>query len=123
MIAACPLACVIRLTKGKIAIVDPWWWVRLKRGRWRAVLRKGGWYALKITGKKGSYKYYYMHRVINQTPKGEECHHKNRNTLDEREENLENVTNPKHREIQLTSRITKFCQKKPMAGTCDLPII
>lgn len=123
MITACPFACVIRLTKGKIAIVDPWWWVKLNRKGWKAVLRKGGWYALKITGKKGRYKYHYMPRIIKGTPKGAECHHQNRNTLDNREENLENVTGIKHREIQQLSRITKYRQKKPDAGCCDLPII
>lgn len=123
MIAACPLACVIRLTKGKIAIVDPWWWVSLNRRGWRAVLRTGGWYALRITKQNGRYKYEYMHRIIAQTPKGLECHHKNRNTLDNREANLENKTVPDHRNIQQIARIAKRRQPKPAAGTCDLPMI
>lgn len=123
MIAACPLACVVRLTKGKIAIVDPWWWVRLNRHGWRAVLRKGGWYALKITGKKGRYKYHYMHRIVNQTPPGYETHHKNRNTLDNREANLETISSPNHRKLAQMSRISRCHQKKPEAGCCDLPMI
>lgn len=122
-IAACPLDCVIRLTKGKIAIVDPWWWVKLNRHGWKAVLRKGGWYARKTTGKKGRWKYFYMHRIINNTPKGYDTHHKNRNTLDEREENLESKTPSRHKEIQRQSRITKYHERKPYAGCFDLPMV
>jgi len=121
-IGACPLACYIRLTKGKIAIIDPWWFVELNRHGWKAVKRKGGWYALKTIGKRKPYKYFYMHRIIMNTPKGMECHHKNRNTLDNREANLENVTVERHRDIRQVSRLSKLHEKKPQAGTSDLPM-
>lgn len=123
MIAACPLACYIRLTKGKIAIVDPWWWVRLRRNKWKAQKRKGGWYAMYTVGKRGRYKYFYMHRIVNRTPKGIDTHHKNMNTLDNREANLESVTREKHREIWQLSRIAKYRQPKPSPGGCDLPMM
>jgi len=123
MIAACPLSCVIRLTHGKIAIIDPWWWVQIHHYYWQAKLGQGGWYAFRHYRYKGKKCIQFMHRLIAGTPKGMECHHKFRNTLDNREECLKNVTIAKHSAIRIAARITRFKYSNPDSGCHDLPMI
>jgi HNH endonuclease len=85
---------VIPLTKGKEAIVDnaayPWlsqfnW--HLAVGQWD----KMGYAARRIRVKKQRF-YIFMHHVILPRIKGHEIDHINRNTLDNRKENLRYVT-------------------------------
>ena len=123
MIAACPLACFIHLTHGKIALVDPWWWVQIHHYFWQAKLGRGGWYAFRHYRYKGRKCIQFMHRLIMNTPKGMECHHKFRNTLDNREECLENVTPSEHSAIRKAARIAGFSLAFPDSGCCDLPMI
>lgn len=123
MIAACPLCCYIRLTKGMISMVDPWFWVRVKRFQFRAIKQRGGWYAQQKIQAYPKDKYAYMHRLVMGSPRGMEVHHKNRNTLDNREENLEIVDAGTHRRRERAARITKYCEPKPEPGCCDLPMV
>lgn len=103
----CFLGGRIRLTEGKVAVVDPEDWVVLNRHIWRAKLGRGGWYAqCKIT-RKGRTKYLYMHRIIANTPPDKHCHHKNGNTLDERRANLENMVPGQHEELHKMLRIAR----------------
>lgn len=103
----CFLDCRIRLTEGKVAIVDPDVWVTLDRHVWRAKLGRGGWYAYRIQNIKGRKKYTYLHRLIANTPPGKHCHHKNGNTLDERRANLENMTPGEHEGLHRMLRISR----------------
>lgn len=107
MVEACPLCCSIALTKGKVALVDPWVWVYLKRTGWRAKKSRGGWYAYKPITINGKTHYVYIHRAIANCPKGKITHHKNRNTLDNRRANLDNMTENKHEQLHKMLRIAK----------------
>lgn len=100
--------CPLLLTKDKVAYIDPGVWVSINRNNWRAKKSKGGWYAYKIETRHGRKIYTYLHRFIMNTPKGQICHHKNGDTLDDRRSNLENVTPSHHEEIHKMRRITRF---------------
>lgn len=81
----------IPLTQGKIAIVDDDWFDSLTTHyTWCASLVGTRWYAVTSTfGKE------YMHQIVMENKphlKGMEIDHVNRNTLDNREENLRWVT-------------------------------
>ena len=73
----------IKLTKGKVAIVDNDDFEFLNIQKW--YLSSHG-YA--VTGKSP---HQYMHRIINKTPKNLLTDHINRNTLDNRKINLRNA--------------------------------
>lgn len=107
MLKACPLCCSIPLTQGKIALVDPWRWVRLNRKGWRAKLSRGGWYAYKIEGSVKKRHYIYMHRLIARTPRDKHCHHRNQNTLDNRDKNFENMKPDAHKDYHKMLRLAK----------------
>lgn len=112
MIIACPLCCSIPLTQGKFALVDPEIWVWLDRKNWRAKKSRGGWYAYKITRSSGKTRYAYMHRLINRAPAGKITHHKNGFTLDNRRENLQNMTESEHDNLHRMLKISKRRYRK-----------
>lgn len=109
MIDRCFLGCRIRLSGGKVALVDPGDWVKLNRKNWKAKLARGGWYAIRTTVVNGRKKYTYMHRLIMNTPKEEICHHRNGNGLDNRKLNLENMAPTEHDQL---SRMRRIARKK-----------
>ncbi len=80
----------IRLSHGLFALVDCHRYDEVTRHRWRATRSSSCFYATRKVRKGGYEKIIYLHRVIMNTPPGVDCHHKNRYTLDCREENLEN---------------------------------
>lgn len=87
---------VIPLTRGKVTMVSAHREATLKKFTWRAVQHKRSWYA-KATIIKGDKRIdLSMHRFIAQTPPGMVCHHINRNSLDNRDENLRNMSKEKH---------------------------
>jgi len=59
-------------------------------------------YIIRKTTIGGEKKTLRLHRVIMNTPKGYDCHHRNKNTLDVRKTNLVNCTKQEHRIIQKT---------------------
>lgn len=77
---------LIPLTQGKLAIVDDTDFEYLNKWCWYYDSTTG--YARRGEGNKRI----YMHRVINNTPKGLITDHINRNTLDNRRENLRTVS-------------------------------
>lgn len=103
----CFLACRIRLTEGKVAIVDPEDWVVLNRKVWRAKLGRGGWYAQAKIRRNGRTRYIYMHRLIANTPRDKHCHHKNGNGLDDRRLNLQNRDPGEHEQYHRMLRIAR----------------
>lgn len=91
-----PSFALIFLTQGKVAIVDPWRHAALSKFHWRAVQHKRSWYAKTTIYKDGKQIDISMHRFIARTPFGMVCHHRNHNSLDNRESNLENQTKLNH---------------------------
>lgn len=78
-------------------LLDDWDWLRLCKYKWR-VKDHGQDYKniVRTERKNGEHRTIYMHREIMNTPKGMECHHKERNTFDNRSEMLENLTKEEH---------------------------
>jgi hypothetical protein len=86
----------IKLTQGKIAIIDDEDLERVSGLKWCASFSpkyKGGAYVatsrIRIKGKE---KTVYLHRFVTQAEKGMQVDHKNRNTLDCRKQNLRIAT-------------------------------
>lgn len=75
----------IKLTQGKITVVDDEDFEWLSQYRW--CYSHG--YALRATNAGARI---YMHREVNKTPEGSETDHINRNKLDNRKVNLRSVT-------------------------------
>lgn len=95
----CPFYTFIKLTYGMVALVDPVDWLLYNRPGWKAKKSRGGWYAYRIDLINGHYKYTYLHRLIANTPTGMVCHHRNKNGLDDRRYNLQNMTPQEHEQL------------------------
>jgi len=87
---------LIPLGKNKYAIVDVADFEALSRYRWKLVKSRACSYACRQTHIDGRNVTIRMHRLIANTPDDQECHHRNRNTLDNRRANLENLYPPEH---------------------------
>lgn len=81
----------IELTQDQVALVDDEDYEYLSQWKWGAWWNKDtkSFYARR---NDRNIKTYLMHRVVATTPRGMICDHKNHNTLDNRKENLRNVT-------------------------------
>ena len=79
----------IQLTRGKKAIVDIEDFDYLNQWKWSCNYYG---YAIRSEGGRKNKKCIFMHRLINKTPKGFDTDHINRNTLDNRKENLRTAT-------------------------------
>lgn len=95
----------IELTRGKVAIVDLWHEAAIRKFTWRAVQHKRSWYAKTTIIKHGKQIDISMHRFIARTPFGLVCHHRNYNSLDNREQNLENMGKHFHNLLHQMNRI------------------
>jgi len=89
----------IVLVGGGEALVDEDLYDELSRYCWRAIRSGYGTYAIRRIAVKGRIVSVRMHRQIAKTPWGLVCHHKNRNTLDNRLANLNNMPDHLHRLI------------------------
>lgn len=96
---------VIKLTQGKVAIVDKDREPGIRKFSWRAVQHKRSWYAKTTIIKHGKQIDISMHRFIAHTPFGQVPHHKNLNSLDNREQNLENMSKPDHDALHRRDKI------------------
>ena len=102
----------INLTNNKIAIVDDDRYNALMKFQWRAVRKRGGWYAKTTIYKNGNRIDISMHRFVAKTPFGLVTHHRNRNTLDNRRANLINHTKACHNSLHANDNLLiKFQQK------------
>lgn len=99
----------IHLQDGKRVMVDTEDLTGLTKYKWRAVKASRLHYAKTTVGKPPHQVDLSMHRLIARTPKNQVCHHKNRNSLDNRRCNLENM-DPKEHELfhQHNNLIVKF---------------
>lgn len=80
---------LIRLTRGKIALISPADAPFICCNRWFAVKASADWYAARDIKIKGRQFRIYMHRFLLGCVGKEQGHHKNQNTLDNQRENLE----------------------------------
>lgn len=82
----------IKLTQGQEAKVDDHLFEYLNQWKWQARFDKhiNGFYAVRRVHKSGII---IMHRLIMNTPAGLVCDHINKDTLDNRVQNLRNCTN------------------------------
>jgi len=92
-----PRSRAVKLTKGKVAIVDSDLFDYLNQFYWRACKVGRRFYATRriwINGKPHDIK---MHREITQCPGWIKIHHIDHNTLNNRRDNLQQVTEREHR--------------------------
>lgn len=87
---------LIPLTQDKVAIVSASREAALLKFSWRAIQHKRSWYAKTTIVKNSRQVDISMHRFIARTPFGMVCHHDNKNSLDNRDENLINMTKEQH---------------------------
>jgi len=100
---------LIPLTKGLHAIIDAADFDKVSLYKWRAVKYHRSYYARSTHKTTGEKCHRSMHRLIAGTKKELVCHHRNRNTLDNRRDNLLNLTKNGHKFIHLNnSLIIKF---------------
>src|SRR3990167_9749261 len=98
---------IIRLNKGQSAIVDDDVFDYLNQWKW--YFNNQG-YAVRRPYIKGSGRKnqkcmtIHMHRLVNNTPNGMQTDHINRNKLDNRRENLRNVTDQQNK-FNLPTRV------------------
>jgi hypothetical protein len=92
----------IKLTQGKVALVDDGDFESLSRFTWHAHNNSGKWYAMRRTSRRADYRSIGMH---NEIMGALEIDHRNGNGLDNRKENLrlatrsQNIANSKlHRD-------------------------
>ena len=87
---------IIQTTNGINFIVDDSRFRWLNNFTWSAVKRRRAWYAHTWVGHPHNMRRAWMHRIVAKTPSGMVCHHKNRDSQDNRLENLENLTKKAH---------------------------
>ena len=90
---------LIPLSGGSNAIVDLEDFENLSQYTWYKIKQHGRPYAARKVCSKGSVHWVRMHRQIMHTPKGQVVHHKNRQGLDNRKANLQNMTDADHTEL------------------------
>jgi hypothetical protein len=84
----------IKLTQGKVAIVDDEDFDELNKYHWYAYQDQNNWYARRQVGGRGKQKTILLHREILNASRGSGIDHINGNGLDNRKENLRICTNP-----------------------------
>lgn len=111
----------IQLTQGQVALVDDEDYEYLNQWKWQARLdtKSGSYYAIRTEGTKPFHKTVYLAREIMNTPKNLECDHVNHNTLDNRKNNLRNVThsqNSKNRRLRSDNELKEKCISRHGTG-------
>lgn len=86
----------IPLGNGMYAIVDTDKLDVLLRFNWRAVKARRNWYAKATFKADDKYVTISMHRFLAKTRLPQICHHRNHNSLDNRIDNLENMSKFSH---------------------------
>jgi len=98
---------LIPLTHGKVAKVDLADFFTVGQWHWKAQKSAGAWYAVRCVVIDGVTKTIRMHRFLTGCPQGYEVHHKNKDSLDNRMENLLVVTPKMHRWIHSNNGFTE----------------
>jgi len=89
----------IPLQDGRFALCDPDWFDTLMNYTWYAKKSFSCWYAVRKVFYANSAFLVRMYRVIADTPAELVCHHINRNSLDNRRLNLQNMTQLEHAKL------------------------
>lgn len=104
----------IPLTKGFVAIVDDEDADLVQEFKWYAlVMRPNGIYAARTVWNKGNQRTEYLHRLLLNPPPGFHVDHKNRDTLDDRRENLR-VATPRQNMANAPARSGRFKGVRPL---------
>jgi hypothetical protein len=82
----------IKLTKGKVALVDDDDFERINQHKWHALPAHRTFYAVRNDLSTGVRKYVYMHKEIMNTPEGMETDHVDIDGLNNQKENLRIAT-------------------------------
>ena len=82
----------IKLTKGRVALVDDEDFEKLNQYKWQAILSCSNWYAIRAFQSNGKQKRILMHREIMNALPGVIIDHKFSDGLDNRKENLRPCT-------------------------------
>ena len=90
---------MIPVHPNKATIVDLDDFENLKKYKWYIIKQHGLPYAARKVTTNGKTYWVRMHRQIMHTKNGFVVHHKNRQTLDNRKQNLANLTDAEHQEI------------------------
>lgn len=104
------------LTHDKTAIVDLPVPAHLYDYKWVAVCWNFRWYAYSYRKVNGDKSGIAMHRLIANTPPNETTHHLNKNSLDNRQANLLNMTFRDHKQLH---GIRRFGRKKKVKTTIE----
>jgi len=89
----------IPLQRGMVAFCDPKWYPVLGKLHWYAKKSRGLWYACAKVIRNGKVTFLRMHRIVADTPPNMIPHHLNGNSLDNREDNLLNITEFEHQKM------------------------
>jgi len=108
----------IKLTHGRRAIVDAELYPSLSTYHWQARKSYCRWYAMRKVVRDGREFWVRMHRQIMNTPRDQITHHVNRNTMDNRRENLENMTQRDHHFLHQSTfpRLIKYGKTSEKTG-------
>ena len=110
----------IKLNDDYIVIVDDYIYDFLRQYPWKVYRHQRCYYAKYTRQLNNRQVSVYMHRLIAKTPSGETCHHRNRQTLDNRRKNLVNMSKDAHRTLhQNNTLLIQFAKLGP--DTIDLP--
>lgn len=102
---------------GKTAIVDAEMYGFLVQYKWRSVRGKRSFYARVDRQNEKRRFCVYMHRLIANTPSLQVCHHRNRNTLDNRRSNLVNMSRVDHKMCHLNDTLSVKFADMPLAAS------
>lgn len=97
---------IFDLPEDHVALVDADDFLWLSCFHWKCYRKQKSFYARTFIKSKRGGKWVYMHRLVKQTPGGSVCHHKNRNSLDNRKSNLENMSKTNHARLHLNDTLT-----------------
>lgn len=87
----------IPLGNGRTALIDEVDLPKVSQFTWYAVKYYRAWYARTTYMRRSCRHSKSMHRLIALTPADKVCHHRNRNTLDNRRANLLNLSRDEHK--------------------------
>jgi len=90
---------IIPLSHGMTTIIDPDDFEEIAKHKWKVVRSSHCFYAVRDVAVDGVIHRIRMHRVIAKTPDDQICHHKNRQSLDNRKINLRNMFQPDHQAL------------------------
>lgn len=94
----------IKLTQGKVALVDDTDYERISQHGWYANFQRGRWYAMRRKSVSEGSGWAYMHREIMSAPKESEVDHCNGNCLDNQKSNLRLATHADNQHNRKTQR-------------------